>query len=94
VGKYIYIYIYVCVCVCVCVCNVYSVQILLSSSLLSKNLKIKIYRTMILPVLCGCETWWLTLREEHKLRVSQSKMLRETFVPEKGRGNRGVVEIT
>jgi hypothetical protein len=38
--------------------------------LLSKNLKIKIYRTTILPVvLYGCETWWLTLREEHRLRV-------------------------
>jgi hypothetical protein len=42
----------------------YSVQNLLSSSLLSKNLKIKIYRTIILPVvLYGCETWSLTLRE-------------------------------
>ena len=43
----------------------HSVQNLLSSSLLSKNLKIKIYRTIILPVvLYGCETWSLTLREE------------------------------
>ena len=43
----------------------YSVQNLLSSSLLSKTLKIKIYRTIILPVvLYGCETWSLTLREE------------------------------
>ena len=42
----------------------HSVQKLLSSSLLSKNLKIKIYRTIILPVLYGCETWSLTLREE------------------------------
>ena len=40
----------------------YSVQNLLSSSLLSKKLKIKIYRTIILPVLYGCETWSLTLR--------------------------------
>ena len=41
---------------------------LLSSSLLSKNLKIKIYRTIILPVvLYGCETWSLTLREKHRL---------------------------
>jgi len=48
------------------------VQNLLSSSLLSKNIKIKIYRTIILPVvLYGCETWLLTLREEHRwcLRV-------------------------
>jgi len=42
----------------------YSVQNLFSSSLLSKKLKIKIYRTIILPVvLYGCETWSLTLRE-------------------------------
>ena len=48
----------------------HSVQNLLSSSLLSKNLKIKIYRTIIFPVvLYGCETWSLTLREEHRLRV-------------------------
>ena len=47
-----------------------SVQNLLSSRLLSKNLKIKIYRTIILPVvLYGCETWSLTLREERKLGV-------------------------
>jgi hypothetical protein len=39
-------------------------------TLLSKNLKIKIYRTIILPVvLYGCETWSLTLREERRLRV-------------------------
>ena len=48
----------------------HSVQNLLSSSLLSKNLKIKIYRTIILPVvLYGCETWSLTLREERRLRM-------------------------
>ena len=48
----------------------HSVQNLLSSSLLSKNLKIKIYRTIILPVvLYGCEMWSLTLREEHRLTV-------------------------
>ena len=48
----------------------HSVQNLLSSSLLSKNLKIMIYRTIILPVvLYGCETWSLTLREKHRLRV-------------------------
>ena len=47
----------------------HSVQNLLSSMLLSKNLKIKIYRTIILPVVSyGCETWSLTLREERKLR--------------------------
>ena len=47
----------------------YSVQSLLTSSLLSKNMKINIYRTIILPVvLYGCETWSLTLREERRLR--------------------------
>ena len=48
----------------------YSVQNVLSSNLLSRNLKIKIYRTTILPVvLYGCETWSLTMREERRLRV-------------------------
>src|SRR5215471_292417 len=48
----------------------HSVQNLLSSTLLSKNLKIKIYRTIILPVvLYGCEAWSLTLRQEHRLSV-------------------------
>ena len=42
---------------------------LLSSSLLSKNVKIKLYRTTVLPVvLCGCDTWSLTLREGSRLR--------------------------
>jgi hypothetical protein len=51
----------------------HSVQNLLSSRLLSKNLKIRIYRTMILPVvLYGCETWSLTLREEHRLGVFEN----------------------
>jgi hypothetical protein len=50
---------------------------ILSSCLLSKNVKIKIYKTPILPVvLYGCETWSMTLREEHKLRVFENKMLR------------------
>ena len=47
----------------------HSVQNLLSSSLQYKNLKIKIYRTIILPVLYGCETWSLTLREERRLKL-------------------------
>ena len=52
------------------------VQNLLSSSRLSKNVKIKIYRTVILPVvLYGCETWLLTLREEHRLRVFENRVL-------------------
>jgi hypothetical protein len=46
------------------------VQNLLSSRLISKNLRIKIYKTVILRVvLYGCETWSITLREEHRLRV-------------------------
>jgi hypothetical protein len=46
----------------------YSVQNLLSSLLMSKNLKIKIYKTVILPVvLYGCETWSVALREEPRL---------------------------
>ena len=60
----------------------HSVQNLLSSRLLSKNLKIKIYRTVILPlVLYGCETWSLTLREERKLRVFENMVLRRIFGP-------------
>jgi len=56
------------------------VQNLLSSRLLSKNLKIKIYRTIILPlVLYGYETWWLTLRDERKLRVFENMVLRRIF---------------
>jgi hypothetical protein len=50
--------------------------------LLSKNLKIRICKTIILPVvLCGCENWSLTLREEHRLRVFENKVLRRIFRP-------------
>jgi len=60
------------------------VQNLLSSSLLSKNLKIKIYRTIILPVVFyGCETWSLTLREERRLRVFENRVLRKVFGPKR-----------
>ena len=56
----------------------------MSSSLLSKNIKIKIYRTvMLLVVLCGCETWSLTLREERKLRVFENRVLRRIFGPKR-----------
>ena len=49
----------------------------LFSRLLSKNLKIKIYKTIILPVvLYGCETWSLTLREECRLSVLKNRILR------------------
>ncbi|KAJ4430278.1 hypothetical protein ANN_22490 [Periplaneta americana] len=49
--------------------------------LLSKNLKVRIYKTVVIlaDVLYGCETWTLTLREEHKLRVFENKVLRKIF---------------
>jgi hypothetical protein len=58
------------------------VQSLLSSCLLSRNIKIKIYKTIILPlVLHGCKTWFLTLREECRLRVFENRVLRTIFGP-------------
>jgi hypothetical protein len=57
---------------------------LLSSSLLSKNVKIKIYRTIILPVvLYECQTWSLTVREECRLRSFENKVLRRIFGPKR-----------
>jgi hypothetical protein len=51
---------------------------------LSKNLKIRIYKTIILPVvLYGCETWSQTLREEHRLRVFENRVLRKIFGPKR-----------
>ena len=62
----------------------HSVQNLLSSSLLPKNLKIKIYRTIILPeVVYGYETWLLTMREERRLRVFQNRVMRRIFGPKR-----------
>jgi hypothetical protein len=61
------------------------VQNLLHSTLLSKNLKIRIYRTIILPViLYGCETWLLTFRDESRLRVFVNRVLRRIFGSKKG----------
>jgi hypothetical protein len=55
--------------------------------LISKNLKIKIYKTVVLlVVLYGCETWSLTLREEHKLRVFENRVLRRIFGPKREEG--------
>jgi hypothetical protein len=52
----------------------------MSSRLLSKNLKIGIYKTIILPVvLYGCETWTVTLRGENRLRVFENGVLRRIF---------------
>ena len=73
----------------------YSVQNLVSSSLLSKKLKIKIYRTIILPlVLYGCRTWSLTLREQRRLRVFENRVLRRVFWPKRDEVNRGMEKIT
>jgi hypothetical protein len=58
----------------------HSVKKLLCSQLLSKNLKIRMYKTIILfVVLYGCETWSLTLREGHRLEVFENRVLRKIF---------------
>jgi hypothetical protein len=55
-----------------------------SHSLLSRNVKVKIYKTIILPVvLYGCETWSLTLREENRLRVFENRVRRRIFGPKR-----------
>jgi len=62
----------------------HSVQNVLSSSSLSKNLKMKLYRTIILPfVSYGCETWSLILREERKLGLFEKRVLRKIFGPKR-----------
>jgi hypothetical protein len=62
----------------------HSMQKHLSSRLLSKNLKIKIYRTIILPVvLYGCENWSLTLREVRRLQVFENRVLTRIFGPKR-----------
>jgi hypothetical protein len=56
----------------------------LSSRLLSRNIKIILYKNIILPVvLYGCETWSLTLREEYRLRVIENRVLRRIFGPKR-----------
>ena len=63
-----------------------SVQSVLCSSLLSKNTKIEIHRTIILPlVLYGFENWSLTLREERRLKVFENRVLRKIFGPKRAR---------
>jgi hypothetical protein len=60
------------------------IQSLQSSRLLSRNAKVKIYKTIILPVvLYGCETWSVILREEHRLRVFENRVLRRIFGPKR-----------
>jgi hypothetical protein len=57
----------------------------LSSRLLSRNVKVKIYKTIILLVVFyGCETWSLTLREEHRQKVFENRVLRRLFGPKRG----------
>jgi hypothetical protein len=64
-------------------CN-HSVQNLLSSCLLSNSVKMRIHIAIIFPVvLCGCETWFLTSREEHRLRVFETKVLRRRLGPKR-----------
>jgi hypothetical protein len=64
-----------------------SVQNLLFSRLLSENLKIRIYTTIILPVvLYGCETWSLTVMEEHRLWVFENRVRRRIFGPKRDEG--------
>jgi hypothetical protein len=59
----------------------------LSSRLLSRNVKVKIYKTINLPVvLYGCKTWSLMLREERRLRVFEDRVLRRIFGPTRDEG--------
>jgi hypothetical protein len=65
-------------------CTFLTATSLLSSRLLSRNVTVKTYKTIILPVvLYGCETWSLTLREEHRLRVFENMVLRRIFGPKR-----------
>ena len=73
----------------------HSVQNLLSSSLLPRNIKIKIYRTIIFACfLYGCETWSLTTREERRLRVFENRVLRKIFGSKRDEVTRGVEKTT
>jgi hypothetical protein len=69
-------------------------RIFFSSRLLSKNVNIKIYKNIILPVaLFGCETWSLTLREEHRLRRLENRVLWRIFGPKKGEVTGGLRKL-
>jgi hypothetical protein len=62
----------------------HSVQNLLSSRVLSENLKIRIFKTVILPVVMyECETWSLTLRKKHRVRVFEKRVPRRVFGPKR-----------
>jgi len=72
----------------------HSLQNLLFSSLLSKSVKIKIYRSIILPVvLYGFETWVLTLNEEHRLRMLENRVLRRIIGPERDEVTREWIKL-
>ena len=65
-------------------------QNILSSTLLSKNLKIKIHKIIFLPVVMyRCETWSLTLREERRLRMFENRVLRRTFGHKREKSEQG-----
>jgi hypothetical protein len=73
----------------------HSVHNLLSFIFILKNIKIKIYRTIILPViLFGCETWYLKLTEERRLRVFENRVLRRIFGPKREEVTGGVEKTT
>jgi hypothetical protein len=68
----------------------HSVQSLLSSCLLSRKVRVKIYKTIFLPfVLCGCENWSLTLREGHRVRVFYNMALSRIFGSKRDEENGG-----
>jgi hypothetical protein len=72
----------------------HSVQNPLSSSLLFKNLKIEIYRIIILPVVVyGSATWLLTLREECRMKVFENRVLRRIFGPKRDKVTREWKEL-
>jgi hypothetical protein len=57
--------------------------------MLSRNVGVKTHKTIILPVvLYGCETWSLTLREEHRLKVFENRVLRRLFGPKRDEATR------
>ena len=64
----------------------YSLQKILSFRLISKKLKVKTYKTIILPVvLYGCETWYLTLKEKQRVSILESRVHRKIFVAQRDR---------
>ena len=59
-----------------------------------KTIKIKIYGNIIFPVLlCGCETWYLTVKEEHKLKLLENRVLRNIHGRKKDEVNEGLDEL-